>query len=125
MRRVTSDHVKAEEALSNGVGCPGTLVKDTAGATHALTRGVPDRESNESKYLKEALDMINDWQSRCSRRRSESHDDQETTEVILVEKAAMIQVRQCVANTSERVDTTSNKKQEFARESAMSATREP
>ena len=117
MRRVTSDHVKAEEALRNGVGCRGTLVKDTAGAIHALTRGVPDRESNESKYLKEALDMR-------SRRRSESHDDQETTEVILVEKVAMIQVRQCVANTSERVDTTSNKKQEFARESAMSATRE-
>ena len=49
MRRVTSDHVKAEEVLNNGVGCPGTLVKDTAGATLALTRGVPDQESNETK----------------------------------------------------------------------------
>ena len=118
MRRVTSDHVKAEEALSNGVGCPGTLVKDTAGAIHALTRGVPDRESNESKYLKEALDMINDWQSRCSRRRSERHDDHETTEVILVEKAAMIQVGLCLANTSERdtEETTKKKTRTRARE---------
>ena len=86
MRRVTSDHVKAEEVLNNGVECPGTLVKDTAGATLALTRGVLDRESNETKHLKEALDMIHDWQSRCSRRRSERHDDQETTEVIPVER---------------------------------------
>ena len=39
----------------------------------------------------------------------------------------MIQVGQCLANTSEEVDTTSNKKkkQEFARESAMISTREP
>ena len=44
-------------------------MKDTAGATLALARGVPDQESNETKYIKEALDMINDWQSRCSRRR--------------------------------------------------------
>ena len=79
-RRATSDHVKAEEVLNNGVGCLGTLVKDTTGTTHAL------RESNETKYLKEALDMINDWQSRSSRRRSESHDGQETTEIILVER---------------------------------------
>ena len=50
--------MKAEEVLNNGVGCLGTLVKDTAGATHALTCGVPDLESNETKYLKEALDMI-------------------------------------------------------------------
>ena len=38
------------EVLDNGVGCLGTLVKDTAGATHALTCGVLDRESNETKY---------------------------------------------------------------------------
>ena len=85
MRRATSDHVKAEEVLNNG-GCLGTVAKDTAGATHAVTPGVPDRESNETPYVKEALDMINDWQSRCCRRRSESHDGQETTEEILVER---------------------------------------
>ena len=39
IRRATGDHVKAEEVLNNSVGCLGTLVKDTAGATHALTCG--------------------------------------------------------------------------------------
>ena len=29
IRRTTHDHVKAEEVLNNGVGCLGTLVKDT------------------------------------------------------------------------------------------------
>ena len=82
----TSDHVKAEVVLINGVGCLGTLVKDTAGRIHALACGVPDRELNETKYLKDALDMINVWQPRCSRRRSESRDGQETTVVILVER---------------------------------------
>ena len=41
IRRATSGHVKAEEVLNNGVGCVGTLVKDTADSTHALTCGIP------------------------------------------------------------------------------------
>ena len=49
LRRATRDHVKAEEVLNNSVGCLSTLVKDTAGATHALTCGVLDRESNETR----------------------------------------------------------------------------
>ena len=56
-RRVSEDHVMAEEVLNDSLGCLGTLVKDTAGATHALTCGVPDRESNETKYLEEALEV--------------------------------------------------------------------
>ena len=86
IRRATRDHVKTEEVLNNSVGCLGTLVKDTTRATQALTCGVLDRESNETKYLKEAPDMINDWQSRCSRRSSEDHADQDITEVVLVER---------------------------------------
>ena len=35
---------------------------------------VLDRDSNETKYLKEALEMIHYWQARCSRRSSGSHD---------------------------------------------------
>ena len=61
LRRATRDQVKAEEVLNNSLGCFGTLVKDTAGATHALAYGVPDRESNETIHLKDALKVINDW----------------------------------------------------------------
>ena len=64
----------AEEVLNNSLGFLGAVVKDAASATHALTCGVPDRESNETTCLKEASDMINDWQSRCSRRSFESHE---------------------------------------------------
>ena len=46
--------MSAEEELNNSLGCLGDLVKDTAGATHALSSGVPDRDSNEAKYLREA-----------------------------------------------------------------------
>ena len=56
----------AEEVLNNSLGCLDKLVRDTASATHALSCGVLDRDSNETKYLKEALEMINDWQARSS-----------------------------------------------------------
>ena len=46
------------------------------------TAGVPDRDNNEAKYLREALYMIDEFQSRASWRGSAST---ETTEVILVE----------------------------------------
>ena len=45
------------------MGCLGTLVN----ATHALTCGDPDRESNETKYLREATDMIEEWQGLLQR----------------------------------------------------------
>ena len=92
LRRATRDQVKAEEVLNNSLGCFGTLVKDTAGATHALACGVPDRESNETKYLKDALKVINDWQSRCPRRSSGGRADRDTTEVVLVERPQRSQV---------------------------------
>ena len=44
-RLATKDHMLAEEVLNNSLGSMGHLVKDTAGATHVLTWGVPDRES--------------------------------------------------------------------------------
>ena len=76
----------AEEVLNNSLGCLGELVRDTASATHALSRGVPDRDSNETKYLRDALEMTDDWQTRFSRCSPEGHDDHETTEVVLVER---------------------------------------
>ena len=75
--------MSAEEDLNESLGRWGQLVKDTAGATHSLSCGVLDRDSNKEKYLREALDMIDDTHRRTSWRGSAS---QETTEVILVER---------------------------------------
>ena len=79
----------AEEVLNNNLGCLGDLVKVTASSTHALSCGAPDRDSNETKDLREALEMINEWHTRCSRRSSEGHDGHDghdTTEVVLMER---------------------------------------
>ena len=75
--------VGEQQRISNGLGRLGHLVKDTAGATHDLSCGVPDRDSNEAKYLREALDMIDDFQRPTFRR---YFAGQGTTEVILVER---------------------------------------
>ena len=44
------------------------LIKDTAGATHALSCGVADRDSHEIHSLQDAADMIEDFQRRGARR---------------------------------------------------------
>ena len=36
-------------------------MRAAAEATHSLTCGVPDRESNEVKYLHEATEIIEGW----------------------------------------------------------------
>ena len=77
-RRATKELVSAEEELNDSLGRLGQLIKDTAGATHALSCGVGDRESNEVRYLQEALDMIEEFQKRRS--------SQGTTEIILLER---------------------------------------
>ena len=54
-----------------------------------ITWGVSEicERYNETKYLGEALDMIDAWQARCSRPSSDAHDGHETTEVgFLVER---------------------------------------
>ena len=82
IRRATSDHVKAEVVFNNGVGCLGTIVRETANATHALTCGVLDRESNETKYLREATDMIEEWQDLLQQGPSVSHPSCEHSGVV-------------------------------------------
>ena len=79
-RRATKEHVRAEEALNDDLGYLGLLVKDTANATHALSCGVPDMNGKLGK----ALDLIDEWQARGSRRSLEGHDDREATEMVLV-----------------------------------------
>ena len=50
--RATKELVSAEEGLNDSLGRLGQLVVDC---------GVPDRESNEARYLQEALDMIEEF----------------------------------------------------------------
>ena len=77
-RRTTAEFVTADEDLNDCIGRMGRPVEDTAGATHALSCSVPDPDSNEVRYLQDALDMIEDFQRRGARR--------EMAEVIWVER---------------------------------------
>ena len=54
-RRATAEFVTAEEDLNDCLGRTEQLIRDTAGATYALSCGVRDRDSNEVRYLQESL----------------------------------------------------------------------
>ena len=77
-RRATKEFETAVEDLNDSSGRLGQLVKDTADATHALSCGALDRESNEARDLQEALDVTEEFQRRGSGRG--------TTEITLVER---------------------------------------
>ena len=62
--RATKEHTKSEAAVSPSLGWLGWFVKETANATHSLTCGVPDRESNEIRYLREAAELIDERQKQ-------------------------------------------------------------
>ena len=49
---------KAEQDLNESLGRVGQFIRDTAGATHALSCGTTDRDCNQVKCLQEALDEI-------------------------------------------------------------------
>ena len=57
-----------------------------AKATHSLTFGVPDRENNETKYLREAKELIEEWQHQLLSGQPMSGPPSEHGEVILVER---------------------------------------
>ena len=63
-QRATKELASAAEEVNDSLGRLGQLIKDTAGATHALSCGVPDRETNEARCLPEALDLIEEFQRR-------------------------------------------------------------
>ena len=48
-RRSSNEHAGAEAHVNDGLGSLGQAVRAAAKATHSLTCGVPDRESNEVK----------------------------------------------------------------------------
>ena len=53
-RRITNEHARAEGHVNDGIGSLGKACKQRPGLHTSLTCGVPDRESNEVKYLREA-----------------------------------------------------------------------
>ena len=61
-------------------------MRAAAHATHSLTCGVPDRESNEIKYLREATDVIERWQQQLQDGQPVSKAPSEPGEVILIER---------------------------------------
>ena len=61
------EHTRSEAAVNHSLGFQGWCGKETAAATHSLTSGIPDRESNEIRYLKQATELIEEWQSLVQR----------------------------------------------------------
>ena len=56
-RCITNVHARAKGHVNDGIGSLGRAVQAAAQATHSLTCGVPDRES-EVKYLREETELI-------------------------------------------------------------------
>ena len=63
-KRLTNEHTRAEAAVSHSLGNLCCCVKEAAAATHSLTCGERDRESNEVLYLKQATELIEEWQNQ-------------------------------------------------------------
>ena len=85
-RRITNVHARAEGHVNDGIGSLGKAPQAAAKATHSLTCGVPDRESNETKYLREATELIQKWQHQLLSGQPMSGPPSEHSEVILVER---------------------------------------
>ena len=85
-RRISNEHARAEGHVNDGIGSLGRAVQAAAKATHSLTCGVPDRESNEVKYLPEATELIEGWQLQLQGGQSMNGPSSEQSKVILVER---------------------------------------
>ena len=81
-RHISNEHARVNDAL----GSLGQAVRAAAQATHSLTCGVPDRESNEIKYLREATELIERWQQQLQDGQPVSGPPSEHSEVILIER---------------------------------------
>ena len=84
-RRITNEHARAEGHVNDGIGSLGKAMQAAARATHSLTCGVPDRESNEVKYLREATELIEERQFRLQGGQRVSAPASDHGEVILIE----------------------------------------
>ena len=82
-KRVTNEHTRAEAAHSLGnLGC---CVKEAAAATHSLTCGYRNRERDEIHYLKQATELIEEWQKQLQGVPPVSRPSSEHGEVVLIE----------------------------------------
>ena len=84
--RISNEHARVEGHVNDGIGSLGRAVQTAAKATHSLTCGVPDRESDEVKYLREATELIEAWQQQLQGVLPVSEPPSEHSEVILVER---------------------------------------
>ena len=57
-RALHKNHQRAHEIRSTCLGFLGRCVEGTSPDTHTLTCGVPDRESNEIRYLKKPQNLL-------------------------------------------------------------------
>ena len=72
--------------MNNSLGFLVRCVQETAAATHPLACGVPDRESNEIRYLKQATELIEIWQLRLQGVQAVTVQTSEHEEVVLVQR---------------------------------------
>ena len=79
------EHARAEGHVNDGIGSLGKVLQAAARATHNLTCGVLDRESNEVKYLREATELNEEWQFRLQGGQRVSAPASDHGEVILME----------------------------------------
>ena len=81
-----SEHARAEGHVNDGIGSLGRALQAAARATHSLTYGEPDRESNEVKYLREGTELIEEWQFRLQAGQRVSAPASDHGEVTLTER---------------------------------------
>ena len=72
--------------VNDALGSLWQAVRAAAQATHSLTCGVPDRESNEIKYLRETTEVIKRWQQQLHDGQPVSKAPSKPEEVILIER---------------------------------------
>ena len=82
-RHISNEYARAKGHVDHGIGSLGRAVQAAAKATHSLACGVPDREGNEVKYLRE---LIEAWQQQLQGGLPMSEPPSENSEVILVER---------------------------------------
>ena len=85
-RRFSNEHARAEGLVNDALGSLGHAVRAAVQATHSLTCGVLDRESNEIKYLREATEVIETWQQQLQDGQPVSKAPSEPGWVILIER---------------------------------------
>ena len=81
---LSNEHARAEGLVNYALGSSGQAVRAAAQATHSMTCGVPDRESNEIKYPREATEVIERWQQQLQDGQPVSQAPSEHGEVILI-----------------------------------------